>query len=105
LSTETEHVLQQFKQCIPLLDVLTDENRQKIIMLLAVNKEGLNVNTITENISLSRPAISHHLKVLTHSGFINYKKTGTENYYFLTVKNPIEKLKQLILAIENQCNS
>ncbi|SFL07467.1 DNA-binding transcriptional regulator, ArsR family [Paenibacillus sp. 1_12] len=105
MSINTEHVLQQFKDCIPLLDVLTDENRQKIIMLLAADKKGLNVNSITDHINLSRPAISHHLKVLKQSGFISSEKKGTENYYFLTVKKPIDQLKQLILAIEKQCNS
>lgn len=74
MSQQTEHILQQFKECIPLLEVLTDENRQAIIMLLAQHKSGLNVNTISEHINLSRPAVSHHLKVLKQSGFVNSEK-------------------------------
>ncbi|GAE06410.1 helix-turn-helix transcriptional regulator [Paenibacillus sp. JCM 10914] len=81
MSQHTEQVLQQFKACIPLLEVLTDENRQAIILLLAQHKPGLNVNTIAEHIHLSRPAISHHLKVLRQSGFVTSEKKSVENHY------------------------
>ncbi|GED34339.1 ArsR/SmtB family transcription factor [Brevibacillus centrosporus] len=104
MSQQTEHILQQFKDCIPLLEVLTDENRQAIIMLLAQNKSGLNVNTISGHINLSRPAVSHHLKVLKQSGFIKSEKKGVENYYVLTVRKPLEQLKSLILAVEAECD-
>jgi ArsR family transcriptional regulator, arsenate/arsenite/antimonite-responsive transcriptional repressor len=104
MSQQTEHVLQQFKECIPLLEVLTDENRQAIIMLLAQHKSGLNVNTISGHINLSRPAVSHHLKVLKQSGFIKSEKKSVENYYVLTVRKPLEQLKSLIAAVEAECN-
>jgi ArsR family transcriptional regulator len=104
MSQQTEHVLQQFKECIPLLEVLTDENRQAIIMLLAQHKSGLNVNTISGHINLSRPAVSHHLKVLKQSGFIKSEKKSVENYYELTVRKPLEQLKSLIAAVEVECN-
>ncbi|REK76836.1 ArsR/SmtB family transcription factor [Paenibacillus paeoniae] len=104
MSHNTEHIVEQFKECIPLLDVLTDEKRQAIILLLAKHKSGLNVNTIAEHIDLSRPAISHHLKVLKQSGYVSYEKKSVENYYVLTVRKPLEQLKSLISAIEAQCN-
>ncbi|MGG3281047.1 ArsR/SmtB family transcription factor [Paenibacillus solani] len=103
MSQRTEQVLQQFKESIPLLEVLTDENRQAIIMVLAQNKSGLNVNAIASHINLSRPAVSHHLKVLKQSGFIQSEKKGVENYYVLTVRKPLEQLKTLITAIEAEC--
>jgi len=104
MSQQTEDILQQFKDCIPLLEVLTDVNRQAIIMLLAQNKSGLNVNTIAGHINLSRPAVSHHLKVLKQSGFIKSEKKGVENYYVLTVRKPLEQLKTLITAVEDECD-
>lgn len=105
MSTNAEHVQQQFKKCIPLLEVLTDENRQAIIMLLAQHKSGLNVNTISDHIKLSRPAISHHLKVLKQTGFVNFEKKSVENYYVLTLQKPLEQLKSLIAAVETECSS
>lgn len=104
MSQQTEHILQQFKECIPLLDVLTDESRQAIIMLLAQHESGLNVNTIAEHIKLSRPAVSHHLKVLKQTGFVSFEKKSVENYYMLTVRKPLDQLKSLIAAIETQCS-
>ncbi|GIP26542.1 transcriptional regulator [Paenibacillus sp. J23TS9] len=104
MNKQTEHILQQFKECIPLMDVLTDENRQAIIMLLAQHKSGLNVNTISEHINLSRPAVSHHLKVLKQSGYIHFEKKGVENYYVLTIRKPLEQLKSLIAAVEAECS-
>ncbi|WP_339324876.1 metalloregulator ArsR/SmtB family transcription factor [Paenibacillus sp. FSL W8-0194] len=104
MSQRTEQVLQQFKESIPLLEVLTDENRQAIIMVLAQNKSGLNVNAISGHINLSRPAVSHHLKVLKQAGFIQSEKKGVENYYILTLRKPLEQLKTLINAIEAECS-
>lgn len=99
-----KEILNLFKDCMPLFSVLTDENRQRILILLSEYEEGLNVNSITENTKLSRPAVSHHLKNLKASGFIDARKKGTENFYFLTLKTPIEKLKSLINQIESNCN-
>lgn len=104
MSQNTEHIVQQFKDSIPLLDVLTDEKRQAIILLLAQHKAGLNVNTIADQIDLSRPAVSHHLKVLRQSGYVSYEKKSVENYYVLTLRKPLEQIKSLIEAIEAQCN-
>jgi len=96
-------VLLQFNECIPLFSVLSDEIRQSIIMVLATELDGLNVNMITERTPLSRPAVSHHLKVLKQAGFVGIQKEGTENFYYLTLKLPIEKIKQLIYSIEGTC--
>ena len=101
---QVEHIQKQSKECIPLLEVLTDENRQAIIMLLGQHKSGLNVNMIAEHIKLSRPAISHHLKVLKQNGFVNFEKKGVENYYVLTLQHPLEQIKSLITAVEAECN-
>jgi len=104
MSQEYEKMVQQFKNYVPLLDALKDEKRHAIILLLAQHKSGLNVNTIAEHIQLSRPAISHHLKVLRQAGFVDYDKRNVENYYVLTIRKPLEQLKLLIATIEAQCS-
>ncbi|MFC4600831.1 ArsR/SmtB family transcription factor [Cohnella hongkongensis] len=104
MSQEFEQMVEQFKNYIPLLDALKDEKRHAIILLLAQHKSGLNVNTIAEHIQLSRPAISHHLKVLRQAGFVDYIKKNVENHYVLTIRKPLEQLKLLIAAIEAHCS-
>lgn len=98
---KVEIALKEFNDCIPLLGVLADEHRQKIIMILAKNKDGISVNMITELMPLSRPAISHHLKVLKQVGIVSSRKEGVENIYFLTLKQTIEKLKHFVNIIED----
>jgi ArsR family transcriptional regulator len=92
-----------FKECIPLLSVLSDEKRQEIVLILSEATQGLNVNAITERIQLSRPAVSHHLKILKQAGIVHVMNKGIENHYFLTLKESVEKLKKLTTAIEENC--
>lgn len=94
--------LKIFKESIPIFSVLSDENRQRIIMEIAIN-DMLNVNQIADRVPLSRPAISHHLKTLKNTGLVDVEKKGTENYYYLTLKSSIELLKDLITHIEGSC--
>jgi ArsR family transcriptional regulator len=96
-------IMMIFKDCIPLLTVLSDEKRQEIVLVLSEEPEGLNVNSITEKIHLSRPAVSHHLKILKQAGIVELMNKGTENHYFLTLKEGVERLKKLINIIEENC--
>jgi DNA-binding transcriptional ArsR family regulator len=94
--------LDRFSSVTPVLSVLSDENRQLIISELG-RCDQLNVKELDELIPLSRPAISHHLKILKQAGIINNKKKGTENYYFLTIKSAIEDVRDLCNLIEQTC--
>ena len=60
-----------FEECIPLFIALGDRTRLTILQCLFETQTtgegripGLNVNEITDRTSLSRPAVSHHLKIL-----------------------------------------
>ncbi len=59
---------------------LGDRTRQKIMLLFEPNEE-ICVNEIVRIFSLSRPAISHHLKVLRNAGLLLSEKRGKEVYY------------------------
>jgi DNA-binding transcriptional ArsR family regulator len=98
-----EETLSKFKDISPMMTVLSDENRQKIIAELGL-KDMLNVTELTKLIPLSRPAISHHLKLLKQAGLINVKKEGTENFYFLTIKEAIVHMRDLLDHIESVCD-
>lgn len=99
-----QEVLQLFRSCIPLFSVLSDETRQEIVLIIANSlEEGIIVNAITEQVSLSRPAVSHHLKILKQSGIIGVKKKGVENYYYLTLLDAVTEFKKLLDAVEKHC--
>ena len=79
-----DDVLKSFRACAPLFAALGDPFRQDIILLLA-EAERLNVNEIAARMTLSRPAISHHLKVLRQAGLVTLERVSRENFYALAL--------------------
>lgn len=92
------------KECIPVFSMLQDENRQQILLMLFDNKE-LSVSEITEKLSLSRPAVSHHLKLLLDNGLVFVRKEGKERYYRINLEDSLLLLKQLVASIEQDMKS
>lgn len=73
-----------FGECLKVLIALGDENRQHMIleMIKIGNCSGVRVNEITERPHLSRPAVSHHLRILKDAGILKMRREGTKNYYY-----------------------
>ena len=61
-----------------VFQAIADPNRRAIIGLLA--KKSLNLNQVADEFSISRPAISKHIKILTECGLITIKQHGRERY-------------------------
>lgn len=85
-----------------ILIALSEENRQKILLVLLENciYGGIRVNDIAKKVNLSRPAVSHHLKLLLDKNIVCIEKKGTKNYYHINGINEILKLKSLLNNIE-----
>ncbi|WP_028399501.1 ArsR/SmtB family transcription factor [Ectobacillus panaciterrae] len=98
----SQKAIETFRACIPLFQALSDSARQDIILLLAEN-EALTVNEITENSTLSRPAISHHLKILRDNRLVSIEQKGTQRYYSLSIEASVVMLKELIQTVEETC--
>lgn len=58
---------------------LGDEHRQRILLTFQKG-ERLTVGQIAEVATLSRPAVSHHLKILRNAGVLLAERTGREVY-------------------------
>ncbi len=97
-----EDVLLSFRSCAPVFNALGDKYRQDIVMLLAQD-ERLNVNQIAERMPLSRPAISHHLKVLLQADLITLERVSRENFYSLTLDTALADLRKLVEQAEVSC--
>lgn len=97
-----DQVLSSFRTCAPIFVALGDRFRQDIIMLLAT-EERLNVNQIAERMPLSRPTISHHLKVLRQTGLITQDRVSRENFYSLSLDPALAALRQLVEQAETSC--
>ena len=96
-----EQALEEFRKCIPTFNALGDATRQKLCLDLAnAGKEGINVADLAGKSILSRPAISHHLKILKDVGIIEPVKHGTQIFYRLRLKDTLTPLHALIQTLE-----
>ncbi|MEE0435897.1 MAG: metalloregulator ArsR/SmtB family transcription factor [Peptococcaceae bacterium] len=95
----SKQTMTMLSECIPIFSMLQDENRQQILLLLFDHKE-MTVNEITENLALSRPAISHHLKLLLDAGLVTVKKSGKERIYYLSLQKAVNQLRNLLSSLE-----
>jgi DNA-binding transcriptional ArsR family regulator len=66
------------------LAALSDPTRQQIVSVLST--ERLNVSQLTGRFSLSQPAISHHLRILSDAGLLIQERHGRERLYRLDTK-------------------
>jgi len=65
---------------------LGDEHRQRILLMFDKG-ERLTVGQIAEVATLSRPAVSHHLKILREAGVLQAERAGREVY--LRINRPV----------------
>ena len=63
---------------------LSDKTRRKIISLLKI--KDLSAGEISDNFSLSKPTISHHLAILKESGIVDSIKEKNNIIYSLNDK-------------------
>ncbi|MCM0595691.1 winged helix-turn-helix transcriptional regulator [Weissella uvarum] len=81
-----------------LLIALGDKKRLELLthLINAYQHKPLCVKDLAELTNLSRPAVSHHLKILKEAGIINFKKNGTQSYYYLdNVQDNVARMKIL----------
>lgn len=78
-----------------LFVALGDKQRQHILLMFEPG-ERLNVTQIVSASTLSRTAVSHHLKVLRQAGALQNKKIGKEVYFWID-KEKISKTLQRVL--------
>jgi DNA-binding transcriptional ArsR family regulator len=84
------------------LAALADRTRLQILFLLG-EKGRLCVGDIAVNFRISRPAISHHLKVLREAGVLQNEKVGQEVYYWVDCGNLVAMLRSLADTLESSC--
>jgi DNA-binding transcriptional ArsR family regulator len=72
----------EWRNISQVFTALGDEHRQRILLTFEPG-ERLNVGQIVEVSTLSRSAVSHHLKVLKDAGVLDSEKEGKEVYFWL----------------------
>ena len=94
--SKIEQIREDFVKCRKLLIAIGDETRQAIITVLMGSCTGMRVGAITEKTHLSRPAVSHHMRIMLDCGIVAVDKQGTKNYYSLNIGEDFQNLIALI---------
>ncbi len=95
----SQKTMQYLRKAIPAFTMLQDESRQDMLILL-FDKGEMTVNQLTDHMSLSRPTVSHHLKLLYSADLVTYRKDGKERYYSVCLEEALVILKDLVQSIE-----
>ena len=81
------------------LKALADPARLRILSIVSAHADQeACVCDLTDQLTLSQPTISHHLKVLVEAGFLFRAKRGTWSYYRL-VPGSLTAVAALLAAI------
>ncbi len=72
------------RQNLDAFQVIADPSRRHILQLLS--RDSYNINSLSENFNMSRPAVSKHIKILQTAGFISIQDIGRERYCALSQK-------------------
>ncbi|MDE3253399.1 MAG: winged helix-turn-helix transcriptional regulator, partial [Bacteroidota bacterium] len=65
-------------QTLDVFQVVADPSRRQMMLLLS--KNSMTINELAENFTMSRPAVSKHVKIMYHAGFLTIKDIGRERY-------------------------
>ena len=100
--TDLIHALpDEWRDVSSMFVALGDEQRQRILLTFEPG-ERLNVTQIVSVSTLSRTAVSHHLKVLRQAGVLQSEKIGKEVYFWIDKKNVAETLQRVLSYVKNK---
>jgi ArsR family transcriptional regulator len=79
-----------------VLKVLADPARLRLLSLIQSQPDGeACVCHLTEQLALSQPTVSHHLKVLLHAGLVEREQRGSWAY-FRVVPEALSDLRDVL---------
>ena len=83
----------EFKKVLDFLNLIKEEDRLKILILL--NKKSYCVCELVEILNLPQNLISYHLKTLKNFELLTLKPKGRKNFYELNQKQLKKYLKSV----------
>lgn len=92
----------EFQKAADLFSQLCDSTRLRILWLICHNE--ICVNDIAAGVSMSAPAVSHHLRILRQTGLIVGRREGKEVLYSLNdTKEALLMHKMIDDVFEMRC--
>jgi len=90
------------EKAIETLVAAAEPTRLTILFLLG-GEGRLCVGDIASRFRASRPAISHHLKVLKSCGLVQTEREGQEIYYSVRMNRIVDTLRALADSLDRCC--
>lgn len=93
-----QNIPSEWQNTAQLFIALGDAHRQRILLAFE-KKERLNILQIAAASTLSRTAVTHHLKILHQSGALSSEKVGKEVFFWVNkdfMTNTIQKVLNYI---------
>lgn len=90
----------EWKDVSGMFVALGDEQRQRILLTFQPG-ERLNVTQIVTASTLSRTAVSYHLKMLRQAGALQSEKLGKEVYFWVDKENIAATLQRVLDYVKN----
>jgi DNA-binding transcriptional ArsR family regulator len=81
------------------LDALGDANRRAIVEILGAG--GRSVQEIADELPISRPAVSRHLRLLKQAGLVSDQAEGTRHIYELRAEG-VEAIREYFAEVWGQ---
>jgi len=78
---------------LDVFQVIADPSRRQMMKMLS--KDSMTINALAENVDMSRPAVSKHIKIMYNAGFISIKDIGRERHCTLR-KDGFNELQDFI---------
>ena len=85
----------QWRDIAKVFVAMGDTHRQRILLTFE-RGERLNVGQIAEVSTLSRSAVSHHLKIMREAGVLGTEKVGKEVYFWVERDALLEALGDVV---------
>jgi DNA-binding transcriptional ArsR family regulator len=85
---------ERLKSAAFLAKVLSDGNRLRILLFISNGRKS--VSKIVEELALSQPLVSHHLKELKRSLLVKVEREGPFIYYELSDYRVLDVVQNLI---------
>lgn len=83
-----------------IFDVIADGTRRDILQLLldhsAAGEHGTSVSHIVQELGVSQPTVSKHLKVLREAQLVSVREEGQHRYYSLSAA-PLDEVDDWIV--------
>ena len=97
---EPKQQLRQLFQANQSLFVALGDSYRQAILLMMGEEVALSVGEIANRMQLSRPTVSHHIKILRQANLVAEKRIGVRRYYYPIFIHHLPALKQMVSALE-----